>query len=170
VEQALRGRAAEPFCILDIALPRDVEPAVGKLDNVFLYDIDDLAAVVASNIERRQDEVPSAEAVIDGEADRYWNWLSGLAVMPVLTQFRQEMEALRERELLIAVRRMPDLTTEQRENIERFSRSLLNKFLHNPSIRLREAASNGRGLGVIDAAQYLFGLDGDDADDSTPDE
>jgi hypothetical protein len=128
------------------------------------------ATVVASNIERRQDEVPSAEAVIDGEADRYWNWLSGLAVMPVLTQFRQEMEALRERELLIAVRRMPDLTTEQRENIERFSRSLLNKFLHNPSIRLREAASNGRGLGVIDAAQYLFGLDGDDTDDSTPDE
>jgi glutamyl-tRNA reductase len=159
VQEALRGRAAEPFCNLDIALPRDVEPGVGELDNVFLYDIDDLAAVVASNIERRQDEIPSAELVIEGEVDRYWSWLAGLAVLPVLAQFRQEMEALRERELAAAVRRMPDLTAEQRASLELFSRALLNKFLHNPSIRLREAAANGRGLGVIDAAQYLFALD-----------
>jgi glutamyl-tRNA reductase len=158
VQTALRHRT-DPLCILDIALPRDVEPGVGDLDNVFLYDIDDLSAVAAASLERRAGEIPPAEAVIDEEAQRFWVWYSGLSAIPVLTRFRDEMENLRVRELDSALRRMRDLTPEQRAAVEGFSRALMNKFLHNPSVRLREAAANGRGLGVIDAVQYLFALE-----------
>jgi glutamyl-tRNA reductase len=158
VREAIRNRDDTPLCILDIALPRDVEPAVGELENVFLYDIDDLGAVVATNIEKRKGEIPTAELVITHEVDRYWNWLAGLAAVPVLTRFRGEMESIRERELSSALKRLEHLSPGDRQIVEQFSQSLMNKFLHNPSVRLREAAANGRGLSIIDAAQYLFAL------------
>ena len=85
--------------------------------------------------------------------------MAGLAAVPVVTQFRNEMNRVRERELEAALRRLGDLTPEQRAAVEHFSQSLMNKFLHEPTVRLRAAAANGRGLGVVDAARYLFGLD-----------
>jgi glutamyl-tRNA reductase len=159
VRRAVRLRGDRPLCILDIAMPRDVDPAVAELDNVFLYDLDDLRAVVASNLERRHNAMPAAESVIVEEVEKYWQWVAGLAAVPVLTRFREEMNAVRERELATAMRRMGDLTPEQRAVVEHFSQSLMNKFLHEPSVRLRAAAANGRGLAVVDAARYLFALD-----------
>jgi glutamyl-tRNA reductase len=158
VRPALPARGGRPLCILDIALPRDVEAGVGELDNVFLYDLDDLRAVVAANLERRAAELPTAEQVIAGEVEKYWQWLAGLAAVPVVTQFRQEMERVREQELAAALRKLGPLSPAQREALEHFSRSLMNKFLHEPSVRLRAAAANGRGLGIVDAARYLFAL------------
>ena len=160
VGPALAARGDRPLCILDIALPRDVAPSVGDLDNVFLYDLDDLRAVVAANLERRAAEMPSAEQVIAAEVEKYWHWLAGLAAVPVVTRFRQEMERVREEELAQALRKLGPLSPAQREAIEHFSRALMNKFLHEPSVRLRAAAANGRGLGIVDAARYLFALDG----------
>jgi len=159
VRPALAARGDQPLCILDIALPRDVDPRVGEMDNVFLYDLDDLRAVVAANLERRAAELPSAEQVIGTEVEKYWQWLAGLAAVPVVTRFRQEMDRVREEELAQAMRRLGQLSPAQREAIEHFSRSLMNKFLHEPSVRLRAAAANGRGLGIVDAARYLFALD-----------
>ena len=159
VAPTLSGRGDHPLCILDIALPRDVDPAVGALDNVFLYDLDDLRAVVASNLDRRRADLPTAEQVISSEVEKYWEWVAGLAVVPVLTAFRSEMERLRERELEQALRRMGEMDPAQREAVERFSRALMNKFLHEPSVRLRAAAANGRGLGIVDAVRYLFALE-----------
>jgi glutamyl-tRNA reductase len=159
VRAAVERRGDRPLCILDIAVPRDVDPEVARLANVFLYDMDDLHAVVDSNRARRHDALPAAEAVIGAEVEKYWQWLAGLAAVPVVTQFRDEMNRLRERELSTALRRLPDLTAEQRDALEHFSHSLMNKFLHAPSVRLRAAAANGRGLGVVDAARYLFALD-----------
>jgi len=158
VRPALAARGGRPLCILDIALPRDVEAAVGELDNVFLYDLDDLRAVVAANLERRAAELPTAEQVIASEVEKYWQWLAGLAAVPVVTQFRQEMERVREEELAAALRKLGPVSPAQREALEHFSRSLMNKFLHEPSVRLRAAAANGRGLGIVDAARYLFAL------------
>jgi glutamyl-tRNA reductase len=91
--------------------------------------------------------------------EKFWQWVAGLVVVPVLTQFRAEMDRVRERELASALRRLSDLTPEQRAAVEHFSHSLMNKFLHEPSVRLRAAAAYGRGLGVVDAARYLFALD-----------
>jgi glutamyl-tRNA reductase len=159
VRPALAARGDRPLCILDIAMPRDVEPAVGDLGNVFLYNLDDLQAVVTSNLERRRAEVPTAEELIDGEVARYWDWVAGLAAVPVLTEMRARMEALRERELADALRRLPSLSDADRAAVEELSRKLMNKFLHAPSVRLRAAAANGRGLGVVDTARYLFDLE-----------
>ncbi|HEY6220452.1 MAG TPA: glutamyl-tRNA reductase [Gemmatimonadaceae bacterium] len=158
VRPALAARGDRPLCILDIALPRDVDSAVGDLDNVFLYNIDDLQTVIAGNLERRRAELPTAEELIAAETERYWDWLSGLEAVPVLTQFRTDMEAIRSREFEEAMRRLKHLSPDDRAAVEHLTFSMMNKFLHEPSVRLKAAAANGRGLGIIDAARYLFGL------------
>ena len=161
VAPAMRARGDRPLCILDIALPRDVEANVGDLENVFLYDLDDLKAAAAANIDVRKEDVPAAESIIAFEVEKYWQWLAGLAAVPVVTEFRSQMDRLREDELSLALRRIEGLSDEQVKGLESFSRSLMNKFLHEPSVRLRAAAANGRGLGVVDVAKYLFALERD---------
>ena len=165
VRPALGTRGDRPLCILDIALPRDVDPAVGELENVFLYDLDDLQAVVSANLERRRADLPSAEELISGEVARFWDWVAGLAAVPVLAEMRSQMDAVRTRELNEALRRLQHLPPADRAAVEELSRKLMNKFLHEPTVRLRAAAANGRGLGVVDTARYLFGLERADASD-----
>lgn len=159
VGASIAARGDRPLCILDIALPRDVEASVGEIGNVFLYDLDDLRAAAAANLEQRGEDVPAAREIIAGEVQKYWDWVAGLAAVPVVREFREEMDRLRSTELAAALRRMGPLSPEQAEAIEYFSRSLMNKFLHEPSVRLKAAAANGRGLGVVDAARYLFALE-----------
>jgi glutamyl-tRNA reductase len=166
VAPAMAARRDRPLCIIDIALPRDVDADVGRLENVFLYDLVDLKAAAAANLERRHEDVPAAEAIIASEVEKYWEWLAGLAAVPVVADFRSRMEMLRAEELAMALRRIAGLSSEQAEGVEIFSRALMNKFLHEPSVRLRAAAANGRGLGVVDAARYLFALERDDIDSS----
>ncbi len=158
VRDAIAARGDRPLCILDIALPRDVEAAVGGLDNVFLYDLDDLRAAAAANLERREEDLPAARQIIAQEAQKYWDWVAGLAAVPVVKEFREEMDRVRSTELAAALRRLGPLSPEQTETLEHFSRTLMNKFLHAPSVRLKAVAANGRGLGVVDTARYLFGL------------
>jgi glutamyl-tRNA reductase len=160
----VEARGGRPLCILDIALPRDVESAVGELDNVFLYDLDDLKLAAAANLERREEDLPAARRIIAEEVGKYWEWVAGLAAVPVVRGVREEMDRLRTAELAMAMRRLGAVSPEQAEVVEHFSKSLMNKFLHEPSVRLRAAAANGRGLGVVDAARYLFGLEGKAAD------
>ena len=159
VRPALAARRDRPLCVLDIALPRDVDPLVRELDNVFLYDLDDLHAVVSASLERRKSELPNAERLIADETERFWEWFASLAVVPVLTRFRSEMELVRARETEQALRKLSTLSPEQLAAVEQLTRSLMNKFRHEPTVRMRAAASNGRGLGIIDAVRYLFGLD-----------
>ena len=159
VAPAVAARNDRPLCILDIALPRDVEANVGELENVFLYDLDDLRAAAAANLDRRQEDIPAAERIIADEVEKYWQWLAGLAAVPVVTEFRAQMDRVRAEELGVALRRIGGLSKDQAEGVETFSRTLMNKFLHEPSVRLRAAAANGRGLGVVDAARYLFALE-----------
>ncbi|HEU4989025.1 MAG TPA: glutamyl-tRNA reductase [Gemmatimonadaceae bacterium] len=176
VREAVGRRGDRPLCILDIAVPRDVEPEVGALGNVFLYDLDSLQQVIQSNLDRRRGELPAAEQIVNAEMDRYWEWLAGLSAVPVLRSFRARMDGVREAELAAALRRLRDLTPEERGAVEYLTKSLMNKFMHEPSVRLRAASANGRGLGVVDAMRYLFALDaepaapapaGDEAEPST---
>lgn len=162
VAPAVKRRGDRPLCILDIALPRDVDPRVGDLDDVFLYDLDDLRAVAASNIERRLGDLPAAESVVADEVGRFWEWLTGLAAVPALTQFRAEMERVRAEELQAAVRKMGAMSPEQARVLDQFSRSLMNKFLHEPTVRLRRAVATTGDTGVVDAVRYLFALGRDE--------
>ena len=122
VRPALADRGDRPLCILDIAMPRDVDPAVGQLDNVFLYNLDDLQAVVSANLERRRDEVPTAEELIAARSSGIWEWFAGLAAVPVLTQMRGEMERCASARSRSALRQLDHLAPADRAVVEELSR------------------------------------------------
>jgi glutamyl-tRNA reductase len=158
MEAALPERR-HPLFIIDMAVPRDVEPAVGGMEGVFLYDLDDVQQIVDANMERRRAEIPAVEALIDEAVEEFWGWYASLAVVPTIRALRGGAEAVRRAELAKALRgRLQDLSEEQRQGVEALTRQLLNKLLHEPTTRLREAAGNGRGVAMVQAARYLFGL------------
>lgn len=155
-------RGGRPLCILDLAVPRDVEPAVGQLENVFLYDLDDLQAVAAQAAAERRKDVPAAEQIVSEEVERFWGWYGGLVVVPVLREFRDRMEAVRQAELARALGGLAHLSPDDRRQVEYLSHALMNKFLHHPTLALKEAARAGRGYGLLDALKRLFGLEHQD--------
>jgi glutamyl-tRNA reductase len=157
--QALKAGRAHPLLILDIALPRDVEPAVGELDNVFLYDIDDLTQIVDRNLEKRKTELPRAERIVQTAVEDYWAWYTSLEVVPLIRALRGQAESYRRVEVEKALRKLEHLAPEDREAVEVLTKQILNKVLHKPTVRLREAASNGRGPTLVEAARYLFQID-----------
>ena len=159
VASAIARRGDRPLCILDLAVPRDVEPAVGQLENVFLYDVDDLQAVAAQAAAERRTEIPAAERIVSEEVERFWAWYGGLAVVPALKEVRDRLEQMRAAELERALRRLAHLSAEDREQIEHLSHALLNKFLHRPTIALKEAARSGRGYGLLESLKKLFDLE-----------
>jgi glutamyl-tRNA reductase len=159
VARPIGGRRGRQLCILDLAVPRDVEPSVGRLENVFLYDIDDLQAVAAHGAAQRRAEVPKAEGIVEQEVATFWAWHDSLAVVPVIKQFRGRLDAVRAAELERALKHLGHLAPEDRAQIERFSESLLNKFLHEPTRALKAAAENGRGVALLEAVRRLFGLE-----------
>jgi glutamyl-tRNA reductase len=163
LRQALPHGAARPLCIIDIALPRDVEPAVGEEPNVFLYDIDDLQAIVSGNLDRRRAELPAAEQIVGAGVEDFWTWYSSLAVVPTIRALRDHGERMRQAEVERALRSLQHLSPDDRQAIDALTRSLLNKILHTPTVRLRQAAGNGRGTGVLDTVRYLFELEPDGA-------
>ncbi len=160
VAPAIARRRGRPLCILDLAVPRDVAPAVGQLENVFLYDIDDLQAVAAQAAAARRSEMPAAERIVSEEVERFWAWYGGLAVVPVLKEFRGRLDDVRAAELERALKRLAHLSPEDQAQVEQFSQALLNKFLHYPTVALKEAALAGRGYGLLEALKRLFGLKG----------
>ncbi|HEU0300068.1 MAG TPA: glutamyl-tRNA reductase [Longimicrobium sp.] len=167
---ALPHGPRRPLCIIDIAIPRDVEPAVADQPNVFLYNIDDLQQIVDDSLGRRRAQLPHAESIVGQGVEDFWAWYSGLAVVPTIRALRDRGEELRRAEVERALRQLSHLSAEDQLAIDALTRSLVNKVLHAPTARLRDAAGNGRGTGVIDTVRYLFGLDREshksgDADD-----
>lgn len=159
VEQARVQGRKRPLLILDIALPRDVEPEVGDAPNVFLYDIDDLSQVVEGNLERRRSEVSVAEVIIrDGVLD-FWHWYRGRNVVPTIRDLRGWAEQVRDTETRRALQSLSHLSERDQAAIEGLTKQLLAKVLHSPTTRLREAAAEGKDSQVLEVARYLFGLD-----------
>jgi glutamyl-tRNA reductase len=155
-----------PLFIVDIAIPRDVEPEIGELANVFLYSIDDLQNIVTANHERRKAEVPKAEAIVDDEVDKFWRWYSGLRAVPFIKQLRESAESLRQSEVQRVMSQLDHLSDSDLERVERLTRDLLQKVLHQPTARMRAAAEDGREHDVLEAARYLFGMEEDGAGES----
>jgi glutamyl-tRNA reductase len=152
-------RRGRPLCILDLAVPRDVDPAIAQIENVFLYDVDDLQTVAAQATARRRDEIPAAERIVDEETDFFWAWYGGLGVVPTIKQLRGRMEEIRAAELERVLRQLTHLNPEDRARVEQLSQSLLNKFLHQPTVALKTAAEEGRGYGLLEAVRRLFGME-----------
>ncbi len=163
------AKLKSPLFIIDIAIPRDVEPAIGELPNVFVYSIDDLQHIVTSNYERRKAEIPKAESIIAEEVENFWRWYAGLRAVPFIRQLREQAEGMRQDELQRTMSQLSHLSSDDRERVERLTRSLLQKVLHQPTARIRAAAEDGREHDILEAVRYLFGLEEENSGDDSPD-
>ena len=154
VERSLRGRRGRPLLLIDLAVPRDLDPSIHELDGCYLYDIDDLQAVVAETLAERRREAERAEAIVAREAERFHDWQASLEVVPAITSLRAHAEEIRRAELGRA-----KLSPAERRAAESVTAAVVNKLLHLPTIRMKQAAAAADGVLYADAVRHLFGLE-----------
>ena len=154
---------SEPLFFIDIAVPRDIDPVVQTLGSVYLYDIDDLQAVVERNAEGRQEAAEEGEAIISPTVPEFMGWLSTLHVVPLIQELRDEAEQIRRHELARALSRM-ELSPEEMASVERMSYSLVNKLLHGPIQEIKARAEAGSPLESSEVRRRLMALDGLDVE------
>jgi glutamyl-tRNA reductase len=150
------GRRRRPLFFIDIAVPRDLENAIGELDGCFLYDIDDLEAVVAETLAGRRTEAEQAEHMVAEEAVRFRSWRASLDVVPAIASLRARAEQIRSAELAKVDGRVSE---DERRTLESVTSQILNKLLHLPTVRMKEAAVSSDGAAYADAVRHLFGLE-----------
>ena len=159
VEGVLAARKGRPLFLIDIAVPRDLDPAVHELEGCYLYDIDDLESVVAESLEARRREATRAEAIVAEEASRFRAWQASRDVVPEIASLRARAEAIRSAELERARSRLGRLSESERLAVESMTAQIVNKLLHLPTVRMKEAAAGADGTVYADAVRHLFGLD-----------
>ncbi len=160
VRKILHGRRSRPLFFIDIAVPRDVEPGVNDLDEVFCYDIDDLRQVVEANLRERLRDAQEAEPLVEREVEKFLSRLKDVEVVPTIVSLREKLEAIRQAEVAKALSRLPDASPETRAMIEALSAAIVNKVLHAPTVKLRESSRRGRGRRWALVVSELFGLGG----------
>ena len=158
VRAALHGRRSRPLFFVDIAVPRNVEPAVNDIDNAFCYDIDDLRSVVEANLKERQREALRAQALLEGEVAKFSARLQQLDVVPTIVSLREKLEAIRRAELERALGRLPGAGEETRRVMEALSQAIVNKVLHAPMVKLKDSSRAGHGRRWTEVISELFGL------------
>ena len=149
-----------PLVFIDIAVPRDVDAAVREIPAVHVFDLDDFRARLDRTSVERRKEVPRVEAIVAEEGRLFEEWLAGVDLLPVVSELRQKAEALRREELVRMLERWPGLDDALRDQLDHFSRALVNKLLHQPTQRLRAEAGNGHAVEFAQVARALFGLGG----------
>ena len=158
LEGILRHSSRSLF-VVDIAVPRNVDPKLARLPNVYLYNLDDLDRLVARNIERRRQEIPRAEAIVKDEVQEFTKWLNSLQVSPTIKLLQQRFGTLREAEIK---RYGKKFCSDDREQLQQFTGGLCNKILHQPIAflrRLSEEATMSDRLAAVDIIRRMFGLD-----------
>jgi glutamyl-tRNA reductase len=158
VSAALAGRKSRPLFVIDIGVPRNADPALDQLDDVYLYDLDDLAAIADRNAAQRSRDVAKAEAIIEEQQQRFDGWFVALRAVPTIRHLRERVESLRAEEVERALAKLP-LAEDQRAAVEALTRSLVNKILHAPVSRLRREAEREEGIAYLETARVLFDLD-----------
>jgi glutamyl-tRNA reductase len=159
MESVLASRKGRPLFLIDIAVPRDLDPEIHELEGCYLYDIDDLESVVAESLDARRREATRAEAIVAEEAARFREWQAGRDVVPEIASLRARAEAIRSAELERARGRLGRLTEAERLAVESITSQIVNKLLHLPTVRMKEAAAGADGTVYADAVRHLFGLD-----------
>jgi glutamyl-tRNA reductase len=158
MKKVMNARRNRPMFLIDIAVPRNIEPTVNKLDNVFLYDIDDLQKVVDTNREGRLQSAEEAEAIIVDEVDRMMARLKERDVVPTIVGLQEQLETMRTAELNRMRAKFGALTPEQEQALEAFSKSLINKVAHGPISELRRQASHPDGRHFVSVIRKVFRL------------
>jgi glutamyl-tRNA reductase len=159
IAQAMRHRKGDPLFLIDIAVPRDIDPDVNEVGDVFLYDIDDLNGVVESNLEERMREAEKAERIIGEELAAFEAWLESMEVVPTVAAIRAKAEAVRQQELEKAIKRLGGLSEKELKTIDALTCAIVNKMLHGPTSRLKSVAADKDGYEYVEAARMLYGLD-----------
>ncbi|MGB2954316.1 MAG: glutamyl-tRNA reductase [Gaiellaceae bacterium] len=162
VEQALASRSRRPLLLIDLAVPRDLDPAIGELAYAFLYDLDDLDDVVGGRL--TGDAAARAEAIVAEEAERFRAWQASRGVVPAIASLRARAEEIRAAELARASGRLGRLSDDERRAVDALTAQIVNKLLHGPTVRLKEAAAGADGAAYADAVRHLFELDDERAD------
>lgn len=157
-ERFLNRRKNRPMFFIDIAVPRDVDPEMNKLDGIFVYDIDDLQEAVTSHVAGRQKEAEHAENIIAEEVERFQSRLRSLHVVPTIISLQDYVETIRQAELDRVRGRLGQLTSEQEQALETLTRGIVNKILHTPITRLKSAAAGTDATTLVDAFRKLFNL------------
>jgi glutamyl-tRNA reductase len=158
LERVQRVRRGAPLFLLDLAVPRDLDPAINELEGCYLYNVDDLQAVVAQTLAGRRQEAARAEGLVAIEADAFLDWQASLEVVPAIASLRARAEEIRQGEMARAEARLGRLSEEQRNVVESLTSQIVNKLLHLPTVRMKQAAAAADGVVYADAVRHLFGL------------
>lgn len=167
VKSKMRERRNKPLFLIDIAVPRDIDPKVNSIDNVYLYDIDDLQGVIELNVEERRNQARKAQHIIDEETIKFRRWLNSLNAVPTIVAIREKADTIRRNELRKTFSQLSDLDGKQREAIEVLTESIIKKLLHDPIVFLKKKAQRGSQTTFVDFTQQLFNLADSNALDSS---
>jgi len=159
VKAVMRRRKNRPLFFIDIAVPRDIDPAINALNNVYVYDIDDLKGVIDENIEDRNREAMKAERMIEEAVINFRHWMENLGVVPTIKAMRQKVNAMAGEEIKKTLQGLGHLSDEDRQAIERMTQALVNKIMHDPTHFLKSNGCQGDRTESLDIARKLFGLD-----------
>lgn len=164
VRQAILERRGRPLLFVDIAVPRDVDEAVDLLPGVTRFDIDDLQSTVDANLAQRRAAVPGVQTIITEEATKFDEWLKGRSVLPVLIALRSKAKSIAEEELDNGLHQMDQLSLSDRDKVARLVHRVVNKVLHDPTVRLKASAAEGNGVEYAHVLRDLFSLEADQGD------
>jgi glutamyl-tRNA reductase len=159
LEQVMAGRDGRPLLLVDIAVPRDVDPACRELAGVSVHDVDDVQAIVERNASVREAEARKAEGILDSELARFERWLSTLEVVPTVTALRERGEEIVRRVLAENESRWESLSPTDRERLEAVARAIVSRMLHEPTLRMKRSADDEDSYVLLHAMRELFGLD-----------
>ena len=162
MERALASRGRRPLLLIDLAVPRDLDREIADLPYAFLYDVDDLDATIGTG--GAEGAAARAEAIVAEEAERFRLWQASRGVVPAIAALRGRAEEIRAGELARSERRLSRLSDEERRTVEALTAQLVNKLLHEPTVRLKDAAAGAEGSAYADAVRHLFGLEDADPD------
>jgi glutamyl-tRNA reductase len=162
MQEVMRQRRQRPLFVIDIAVPRDVEASVGDLEQVFLYNIDDLQGIVKENLERRSAELDRAEAIVNEEVGRFTSWLQSRDVIPTVIALRERFEAIRRAELSRLEPKLANLAPEARERLDEITHLIIEKLLLTPTEQLKSLRDDGMAAAYTDALNRLFRLAADE--------
>jgi glutamyl-tRNA reductase len=161
----MRERRERPIFMIDIAVPRDIEPSVAELDNVYLYDIDDLQSIVQESVGEREKETEKVIEIVADETRKFSAWMKTLEAVPLIKSLREKLDELKEAEWQRSSSKLAHLSEKDKETVRMMMQSLVNKITHNPLVKIKEYSSCADGCDKLDVARELFGIEVDETED-----
>jgi glutamyl-tRNA reductase len=158
VKRLMPRRKHRPVFFIDIAVPRDIDPAVNDVDNAYLYNVDDLQTVVDQNVAERRKEAEKAEGIVEAEVGTFQKWVASLQVVPTIVELRRSVEAMRAAELERSLAKLAHLAEKDREQVAMLTQSLVNKILHSPLTVLKESSQTPEAGTYLEVARRLFNV------------